>query len=150
MKNLIILSIVFLTAIKAYPQEESIIKFGSEVTLTLTANGKDTYSYKIAAVKKFNKKINLDDNDLLNTTLDTNQVKLYFCQGGYDIKDQTLLIIKSGLKTSLKYSAKIRISENGKFESTSMGPLIPGVISTESWHFPLEAIILGDFSKETP
>jgi hypothetical protein len=146
-KRITLLLIFFLTTFNLFGQDENVIKFGSEVTLTLSQTTSGAYNYKITSVKKFNKMVDLDDNSLLAANVQTDQVKLYFCQGGYGTRDQTLLIIKSGILIPLKYIAKIKVAAPDKFESTSVQPLQPNVLSVEMWHWPLEAIILSDFAK---
>ena len=148
-KRTILLLIFCLTTFNLFGQDENVINFGSEVTLTLRQTTSGVYTYKITSIKKFNKMVDLDDNSLLAANVQSDQVKLYFCQGGYGTRDQTLLIIKSGVLIPLKYIASIRLSSHDKFESTSVHQLQPNVLSIEMWHWPLEAITLSDFSKAT-
>jgi hypothetical protein len=136
------------TALSGFSQDENGIKFGSEATLTFNKSESGIYTFKITEIKKFNKTVDLDDNDLLAAPVDTDQVKLYFCAGRYESGDDyTVLIIKSGLKIALKYVAKIKASESDAFESTVVSTLQPKVKSIEMWHFKLNAIQLSDFLK---
>jgi hypothetical protein len=51
------------------------------------------------------------------------------------------------MKVSLNYKAEISYKKSGKFYSTSVSMLFPGVRSRELWNDKLNEIILHDFSK---
>jgi hypothetical protein len=132
--------------VKAFCQDENTIKLKNEVTLTLTKTATGGSIYKITGIKNFNKTIDIAHNDVLKNDVDTNQVRLFFCAGVFMEQEQTVLVIKSGLKIALKYTAKIRIEDKDYFETTSVSPLFPNVKSIEEWPYKITDIILSDFS----
>ena len=146
MKLLILIIALCLPGLKEFCQEENVIKFKSEVTLTLTKAGNGKYDYKITEIKDFDKIIETSGRDLFKNKLDTDQVKLFFCTGKFGYDNATVLVIRSGLKISLSYSAKIKREGADDFEKTSVEPLYPNVKSIEEWPYHISEIILSDFS----
>jgi len=145
MKLLTIVTLLCLTALRAFYQEENVIKFKSEVTLTLTKAENGNYNYKITEAKDFDKILD-ENNGLLKNKLDTNQIKLVFCFGKFGGGVKTLLVIKSGLNVFLKYKAQIKRAQSNNFEKTSVEPLFPKVQSIEEWPYDISEIILSDFA----
>jgi hypothetical protein len=146
MKLLPIIILLWLPCIKVFCQDENVIKLKSEVTLTLSQAENGVLSYKFSEIKKFNQAINIANNDLLKNNVDSNKVKLFFCTGEFGGDEKTVLIIKSGLKTMLQYSAKIKTGDRDYFETTSVEPLFPNVKSIEEWPYKISEIVLSDFT----
>jgi len=138
-----------LIGFNSFAQEENIIALGSEVTFTLSKTIGDGFTYKVTAIKQFNKNKVIITDDVLKDRADTDQVKLYFCKGKFGNDTKTLLIIKNGLKVSLKYNAKIKVGGKDYFENTSVEPLFPNVKSIEEWPYNIDEISLSDFSVMT-
>jgi hypothetical protein len=146
MKNLTIIMLFCLIGLNPFGQDENVIELGSEVTLTLSKGAGNAFTYKITEVKKFDKNTLIISNAVLKGKVDTNQVKLFFCKGKFGYNTATLLIIKNGLKGSLKYAAKIKIGDQDSFKNTSVEPLFPNVKSIEEWPYDIAEISLSDFS----
>jgi len=83
-------------------------------------------------MKEFDKTVEANDMLLFKDKIDTNQIKLFFCTGKFGYQNATLLIVKSGLKVFLNYTAKIKRDGRDYFEITSVEPLIPNVKSLEA------------------
>jgi hypothetical protein len=137
---LIILLVYFGT--NAYCQD-NVIKLGSEVTLQLKKDSSGKYNYQIISNKPMKKSIELD-NDLLKGDIDSTQVKLVFGKGKFGSNPEIFLIIKSGLKNTLSYAARIK-TDGHDFHITDVNPLIPKVKSMETWADNISEIILFDF-----
>jgi len=146
MKKFIIVILFFLIGLHLFAQEQNTITLGSEVTLTLSKAAGNTFTYKITEVKKINKNTLIVSADVLKGQVDTNQVKLFFCKGKFGDNTATVLIIKNGLKVSLKYAAKIKTGDRDYFEKTSVEPLFPNVKSIEEWPYDIAEITLSDFT----
>lgn len=149
MKKLAFITLFCLIGLTSFAQDENIIELGSEVTFTLSKTAGNSFTYKITEIKKFNKKKVIVSDDVLKDKADTNQVKLFFCKGKFGSDTKTLLIIKNGLKVSLKYAAKIKVGGKDYFENTSVEPLFPNVKSIEEWPYDIDEITLSDFSIMT-
>ena len=79
--------------------------------------------------------------------VDSNQVRLYFFKGNFGNSKKTLLIIKSGLKVALKYTARIKVAGEDQFRPTDVEPLFPNLKSVEEWPDNVIEIILEDFTS---
>lgn len=64
-----------------------------------------------------------------------------------DKKYETVLILKNGREDIIDYKAEIMLKNKKEFEPTSVLFLLPNVLSTEMWPYPIEMIRLYQFSN---
>jgi hypothetical protein len=147
MKQLTVLILLSFLGLKAFSQDENAIELKTQATFILTKTSNGRYDCKVAEIKKFNEKTDITGEGLLKDKVDSNQVRLYFFKGNFGNSKKTLLIIKSGLKVALKYTARIKVAGEDQFRPTDVEPLFPNLKSVEEWPDNVIEIILEDFTS---
>jgi hypothetical protein len=126
--------------------QQIVIKSGNKITLQLSKDTSGNYVYTVVETERIKGNIGMD-NPFLKDKVDSNQVKIMFGRGKAGDRDESLLIIKSGLNAQLQYVAKVKYTGSDDFKVTDVEPLFPNVESEEMWPDEILEVILSDFKK---
>ena len=143
MKKLLLTALIMAFASFAFCQDIT-LRIGTEATYQLTETGK-----KFTLTQIDSKTIDqpVDDDGLLKEKVDTNQMKIAFVKGKFGDRPEILLVIKTGRKGMIKYSAKIKYKGRSKFVSTDVNMIIGNVKTVEMWQNDISEIMLSDFGE---
>jgi len=145
MKRFILTAILCAFTSFAFCQDIT-LKAGTEATYLIAKGPDQKYMLTLVTSKTVDGMIDRD-SDFLKDKVDSNQVKIAFGMGKFGDKTTTLLIIKSGLPRSLKYSAKIKYAGRSRFVNTDVNMIISNVKSMEIWQNDISEIMLSDFEE---
>lgn len=148
MKRLILLTFLCCFSVTAFCQN-IILKYGTEATYALTRSSDKKFTLTLVSTKEIKKDIGLS-NDFLKADVDSTQIKFVF--GGMKKNDRTkvFLIMKTGLKGMVKYSAKIKSPGANGFVATNVNMIIGNVKTVEMWQNEIAEIMLSDFEEGKP
>ena len=122
---------------------------GTKFVLELTDDDEGNYDFKVLSEESINYKADYSKSeDYFSENPVPGTIECVFAKGidqGGPFK--SVLLIKSNLKVMLNYKAEVSYKKSGKFYSTSVSMLFPGVRSSELWNDKLTGIILHDFTK---
>jgi hypothetical protein len=147
--SLLILFSGFIGIPKKKKTEPHAFTIGTKFVLELVDDDEGNYDFKVLSEESIDYKVDYSKSeDYFSKNPVSGTIECVFAKG----KDQSgpfksVLLIKSNMKVSLNYKAEISYKKSGKFYSTSVSMLFPGVRSRELWNDKLNEIILHDFSK---
>lgn len=144
MKKIILGTILIAIASLAFGQGMT-LKIGTASTYQLTKTGKK-FSLSQIDTKTMDQPVDLG-NDLLKEKVDSNMMKIVFVKGISGDRPEIFLMIKTGAKGMIKYSAKIKYAGRSKFVSTDVNMIIGTVKTVEMWQNDISEIMLSDFEE---
>jgi len=149
--KLSILSLVFLLSSFIFsPTEEDssphVFPIGSKFVLKLIEKDNGKFDVEVLSESKIKKKVDYSKSEsYFSKKPIPGTIECIFAKGE---KFKSVLLIRNNTKFALNYKADISYNNSGKFYSTSVMMLFPGVSSSELWKDNLKGIILHDFTKE--
>ena len=143
MKKLLLTAIITAFASFAFCQDIT-LKIGTEATYQLTETGKK-FTLTQLDIKSIDQPV--DDDNLLKDKVDSNLMKIAFVKGKFGGHQAILLVIKTGRKGMIRYSAKIKYARRSNFVSTDVNMIIGTVKTVEMWQNDISEIMLSDFGE---
>jgi len=154
MKKLILplfLAIILFSFVPNKTQSDyHLFPIGTKFTIQLIDNKDGSYDIKVLKEEQIKYKVDYSKTDsIFSSNPKPGTIEGIFAKG-IDQKGafKSVLIIRNNTKIALGYGADISFNKNGKFYSTSVSMLFPGVISSELWRDKLKGIVLHDFIKK--
>jgi hypothetical protein len=106
------------------------------------------FTFTVKSIETYSKTINSSETDSKKLFKRSNSdcIEFVFCTGTYgDGSPKTFLFMKNWYKFPIEYKASINVDGNNRFESTSVMPLFPKVLSREDWSFKIKQINFSGF-----
>lgn len=139
-------------AVDSMPRQGFSFPIGSRVTIQLLSVDSVNFNYRVIKFETYHEIIDLEsDKKLLPDSIGNNIVEFIFTYGMYGSdekgKDSKIVLeLRSGSTAALEYKADIQVPTKG-FESTSVEPLLQGVLNREFWPYQIDMIALQGFRK---
>lgn len=141
MRKLLYLFLI-LTSTSIYSQE---VEFGTIFTIEFN-DLKNSMDFSLISKKSFNGIIDVSEMDsIIKTVPKENQIIGVFANGKFGNRNNSMLVLISGLNDYIDYDLKTKTPNKRRFQKTSTASLFKGVKSIEYWPYPIEKIDFKEF-----
>jgi hypothetical protein len=145
MKTLILFIILCFSVCAAFCQR-IIIKYGTESTYSLAKIAGKKFTLTLVDTKAIDGDVGLT-NDFLKSDVDSTQIKFVFGGNKKNNRTEVFLIMKTGRKGMIKYTAKIKAPDASGFVNTDVNMIVGTVKTVEIWQNDIAEIMLSDFEE---
>ncbi len=124
------------------PIDQFDIRVGRKLTIKLDKKRRGEYKFRVIKLEEYNDTVELNDTEKLFAEDGEPNTIVFYCVNGRwnDNRSIVLLVMKSYCKEMLAYDTFIRLEGSAEFQSTSNNGIFPGVLGTEIWNDPINAI----------
>ncbi len=124
------------------PIDQFDIRVGRKLTIKLDKKRRGEYKFRVIKLEEYNDTVELNDTEKLFAEDGEPNTIVFYCVNGRwnDNRFLVLLVMKSYCKDMLAYDTFIRLEGSAEFQSTSNNGIFPGVLGTEIWNDPINAI----------
>jgi hypothetical protein len=139
-------------AVDSIPGQGFSFPIGTRATIQLVPIDSVNFNYRVIKFEAYHEIIDLEsDKKLLSDSIGNNTVEFIFTYGMYGSdekgKDSKIVLeLRSGSAAALEYQADIQVPTKD-FKSTSVEPLMHGVLNREFWPYQIDMIALHGFRK---